>query len=134
MYAFGFLGVSLNKGFEDFLSLARRLREGGSRATYSMVGTINHVPDAAPLRDILPDASLTPIDEGEYQRRAILLTYVVWTATPGDYVLRASATFVGRSRFREARDLSPQPLLSSTTSDYSVTSGICVTISKECSG
>jgi hypothetical protein len=96
---FGFLGVSLNKGFEEFLSLARRLRESGSRSMYSMVGTVNHLPDAAPLLDILPDAGLTPIDEQEYQRRAAALTYVVWTAAPGDYELRASATFVDALAF-----------------------------------
>jgi hypothetical protein len=96
---FGFLGVSLNKGFEEFVSLARRLHEGGSKATYSMVGTVNHMPDAAPLRDVFADADVTPIGEQEYRRRAGALTYVVWTAAPGDYELRASATFVDALAF-----------------------------------
>ena len=91
---FGFLGVSLNKGFDEFILLARRLRASGASVRYSMVGTINHPANVVWFQDVLPDASSTPITAEEYQRRAEALTYVVWTAAPRDYDLRASATFV----------------------------------------
>ncbi len=96
---FGFLGVSLNKGFDVFVSLARRLQGSGSSARFSMVGTVNHTTDAASFRDVVPDAGCVPISEEEYQRRAEALTYVIWTASPRDYDLRASATFVDALAF-----------------------------------
>jgi hypothetical protein len=96
---FGFLGVSLNKGFDEFMSLARRLRASGASARFSMVGTINHMADVASFQDILPDAGSSPITAEEYHRRAGGLTYVVWTAAPRDYDLRASATFVDAMSF-----------------------------------
>ncbi len=96
---FGFLGVSLNKGFEVFISLARRLQASGATAGYSMVGIVNHTPDPRLFHDIVPDAGCAPIAEEEYKRRADALTYVVWTAPPRDYDLRASATFVDALAF-----------------------------------
>ncbi len=91
---FGFLGVSLNKGFDVFVSLARRLRRSDAVALFSMVGTVNDSHEGESYGDILPNAGCAPITEEEYRRRMEELTYIVWTAPPGDYELRASATFV----------------------------------------
>ncbi len=91
---FGFLGVSLNKGFDTFVLLARRIHAEVPGVAFSMVGNINHEADASRFWDILPDARVEPITVDEYVRRGEALTYAVWTAAPADYDLRASATFV----------------------------------------
>ncbi len=96
---FGFLGVSFNKGFDVFVSLARRLRADGASARFSMAGIVNHSPEAESFHDVVPDAGCVPIPQEEYRRRAEAMTFVVWTAPPQDYDLRASATFVDALAF-----------------------------------
>ncbi len=96
---FGFFGVTLNKGFEKFLTFSRAMAKEHSNARFALVGYVNNPlelkDDVAGIENI----STVPMSPEHYASAANKVVYAVGLANPGDYRLRASAAFLDALAF-----------------------------------
>jgi len=95
---FGYMGVGY-KGFEGFTRLAGAIQPRGLNSEFLLVGFLNTPVDSSLYRGVVQGVSDTPLTPEEYGRRAVSLTYAVWTARPEHYRLAASVSFIDALSF-----------------------------------
>ncbi|HEX9656976.1 MAG TPA: glycosyltransferase [Bacteroidota bacterium] len=97
--AFGFFGVTLNKGFERFLSFSRVLKKEFPDVRFALIGYVNHPLESQENVAQIENLSTRPMSPGQYASVANGVCYAVGLANPDDYRLRASAAFLDALAF-----------------------------------
>ena len=90
--SFGYLG-SPRKGLERYVEMVSTIVDPGRRGRFVQIGYVEDKELIAKYSGIVEGLSTTPIPKDEYFKQLRALSYVVGTATPSQFQLRASGTF-----------------------------------------